>query len=306
MDAHSLKGAFTALVTPFQSDDAIDEVALRRLVDRQIESGMAGVVPCGTTGEAVSLTPDEHQRVVKIVATQTDGQAIVLAGAGASNTTQAIELSMRCEDAGADCLLHVTPAYIKPTQAGLIRHFEAILGSTNLPIVLYNVPGRTAVTLSPATILKLAQHPQVIGLKQAVADLSQLDEILIGRDASLAVLSGEDSLTLPMISLGADGVVSVVGNQQPRLLAELVSAARAGKSQQALRLHRQLVPLMVANFVESNPIPVKFTLAEMGLIENRLRTPMTTLLSENEPVMIDAMQQVMDTSEVTQLSATTC
>ena len=294
MDSRSLTGVFTAIVTPFADDYSVDKDALRRLVDRQIEAGVQGLVPCGTTGEAAALTAEEHQSVVATVVEQVGNQAIVLAGAGSNNTQQAIALSRRCEDAGADGLLHVAPYYVKPTQDGLIRHYDTILDATSLPIVLYNVPGRTAVTIAPETALHLAQSPNVIGIKQAVSDLSQLDRILAERDSSFGVLSGDDALTLPMISLGADGVVSVVGNQHPRLLVDLVAAAMAGRHNEAIDLHRQLAPLMAANFVASNPIPVKFSLSEAGLINNVLRTPLTPLSAELERVVIEAMMHVKD------------
>lgn len=291
MGSQRLSGAFTAIVTPFKQNGSIDEKALRVLVDRQVEAGISGIVPCGTTGEASALTIEEHQKVVSIVVKQSDGKATIIAGAGANNTNKAIELSKACEDAGADNLLHIAPGYIKPTQNGIIRHVEAILHATDLPIVLYNVPSRTSITIEPSTVLHLAQNPQVIAIKQAVADFDQLWKIIDGRPASFAVLSGEDSLTLPMIAMGADGLVSVVGNERPMATVNLIRAALSGSRDEAIDLHRQLAPLMSANFVESNPIPVKFALSEMGLIENILRIPMTPLAKEFQSIVIDAVRQ---------------
>ena len=272
-----IRGVFTALVTPFDREAGIDEPAIRTLVDRQIEAGVAGLVPCGTTGEGAALSIDEHQRVVAIVCEQTASRVPVIAGAGSNNTLRAIALSRRCKRAGADALLHVTPYYVKPTQAGLVAHYRAIADAVDLPIVLYNVPGRTAATLTPETVLTLAHEPPFVALKQAVPDLDQACTILQDRPDGFAVLSGEDSLTLAMIALGADGVISVVANETPADFVALVEAAMRGRRAEAIRLQRQLLPLMRANFVESNPIPVKCALARMGLIENTLRLPMTPL-----------------------------
>ncbi len=261
------------------------------LVDRQVEAGISGIVPCGTTGEATALTIQEHRWVVSTVVQQAAGRIKVIAGAGANNTSHAVELSKVCEDAGADGLLHIAPGYIKPTQRGIIQHFESILDATNLPIVLYNVPGRTSVTIKPQTVIHLAQNPQVIGIKQAVTDFDQLWQIIDQRPASFSVLSGEDSLALPMIAMGAEGVISVIGNELPGTLVRMVKAALSGNRDEAIELHGQLAPLMSANFVESNPIPVKFVMSEMGLVENVLRTPMTPLASEFRSQVIDALRQ---------------
>lgn len=272
-----LNGLFTALVTPFNSDGSIDEGAMCRLVDRQIEAGVQGVVPCGTTGEAATMTHVEHQRVVEIVAEHVAGRTFVLAGAGSNDTAAAIDLSRRCADVGANGLLHVTPYYTKPTQAGLIAHYERVAEAIDLPVVLYNVPGRTGIAIQPATALRLAQHPQIVGIKQAVVDLEQLSDILRGRPDDFAVLSGEDSLTLAMIALGADGVISVIGNEAPADFGALVHAALANDFDTARAIQRRLLPLLRANFVESNPIPAKYAMSRLGLIENVLRSPMTPL-----------------------------
>jgi 4-hydroxy-tetrahydrodipicolinate synthase len=275
--SRTLRGVFTALVTPFRENGELDEPAIRRLVDRQIAAGVQGLVPCGTTGEAPALTADEHQRVVEIVVEQAAGRVPILAGAGCNNTAHAIELSRRCAAAGADMLLHVTPYYIKPTQHGLIAHFRQMADVTDLPVVLYNVPSRTGVTLTPATALALAEDPRIIGIKQAVADLDQLSDLVQGRPPGFAILSGEDSLTLSMVATGADGVISVVSNEAPEEFTDLVRAALTGDMVTARTLQQQLLPLMRANFVESSPIPVKFAMSRLGLIRNVLRAPMTPL-----------------------------
>ncbi|HRX86140.1 MAG TPA: 4-hydroxy-tetrahydrodipicolinate synthase [Phycisphaerae bacterium] len=285
-----LNGVFTALVTPFDQRGAFDEPAMRRLVDRQIAGGVQGLVPCGTTGEAAAMTADEHERVVAVVADQAAGRVPVIAGAGCNNTAHAIELSQRCARAGADLLLHVTPYYIKPTQAGLVAHFRRMADATDRPIIAYNVPGRTGVTITPATALALAEDPRIIGLKQAVADLDQLGDILQDRPARFAVLSGEDSLTLPMIASGADGVISVVANEAPADFNALVKSALIGDLVTARAIQRRLLPLMRANFVESNPIPAKFALAALGLLDNVLREPLTPLAAQHEPRVRAALE----------------
>ncbi len=273
------RGVLTALVTPFTAAGEIDEPSLRRLVRWQIEEGVAGLVPCGTTGEGATLDPEEHERVVRITveeARSAPRRVSVVAGAGANDTRRAIALARRCLRAGADGLLVVTPYYNKPTQRGLREHFRAVADGAELPLLLYNVPGRTGVNLLPETVLELAADRRFAGVKEASGTLDQACEILLGRPPHFAVLSGEDSLALPMIALGADGAVSVVANEAPGLFRELVKEALAG-SRSAAEIHARLFPLMRANFLESNPIPVKWALARMGLIENRLRLPLTPL-----------------------------
>jgi 4-hydroxy-tetrahydrodipicolinate synthase len=274
-------GAYTALITPFHADGTFDEPTMRRLVNRQIDAGIRGLVPCGTTGEAAAMTPDEHEHVVRTVVEQAAGRVPVIAGAGCNNTAHAIELSQRCAAAGADALLHVTPYYVKPTQEGLRRHFLAIAEAVDVPIVLYNVPGRTGVTLQPRTILTLAEDPRIIAVKQAVPDLEALMAIVHGRPSGFAVFSGEDALAMPMVALGADGVISVVCNEAPAQMAGLICATHAGHLDVARGLQRTLLPLMQANFAESNPIPVKSAMARLGLAGNHLRLPLTPLAPEH-------------------------
>ena len=275
-----LNGVYTALVTPWNDDGSFDEPAMRRLVERQIAGGVQGLVPCGTTGEAAAQTSNEHEHVVAVVVDQAAGRVPVIAGAGCNNTAHAVELSRRCAAAGADMLLHVTPYYVKPTQAGLIAHFRRVADATDLPIIVYNVPGRAGVTITPATAIALAQDSRIIGIKQAVADLDQLSDILADRPQHFAVLCGEDSLTLPMVALGANGVISVLSNETPAEFSTLVKSAQIGDLVTARMLHNRLLPLMRANFIESNPIPVKYALARLGLMGNVLREPMTPLSAD--------------------------
>ncbi len=271
------KGTYTALVTPFHADGTIDEPALRGLVDRQIAGGVNGIVPCGTTGESATLHADEKLRVVEIVREQVDGRAAVLAGAGGNSTDDVIELAKRMAAARVDGILSVVPYYNKPTQGGLYSHFAAIADAVQAPVVLYNVPGRTAVNLAADTVLRLAEHGNIAGVKEASGDFTQVMQIIQGAPQGFHVLSGEDSLTLPIIALGGHGVVSVVANELPDLMSDMVRAALAGDFSSARELHYKLLALMNANFIETNPIPAKAALAMMGLIGEHYRLPMVPI-----------------------------
>jgi 4-hydroxy-tetrahydrodipicolinate synthase len=286
MSQSRLQGVFTALVTPFKSDLSVDEEALRRLVRHQVAGGVAGIVPMGTTGESATVTPEEHERIVKVTvdeAKKAPRKVLVIAGVGSNDTHKSQHLAAISARAGADALLAVTPYYNKPKQDGLVAHFKAIADAGELPVVLYNVPGRTGCNLLPPTVLELAQDPRFVAVKEASANLDQVSEILRGRPDHFAVISGEDSLTLPIVALGGDGVIAVVSNQAPALLVRLVEAALAGQRDEAARLHARLYPLMKINFVESNPIPVKWAVARMGLMEPHLRLPLTPLSPSLEP-----------------------
>ena len=298
MDAN-WRGVFTALVTPFLPNGALDVAAMRTLVERQVQAGVAGLVPCGTTGENASLSVAEHQQVVATVVDAAAGRVPVIAGAGSNSYARSLELSQRCVDAGADALLHVTPYYVKPTQSGLIQYFEALADAVQVPIVMYNVPGRTAVTLGSSSILQLAQHPFIVALKQASADIEALNAVLYDRPAGFAILAGEDALTLPMVAMGADGVISVTSNVAPELMCRLVTAASRGDRSTAMALQAQLLPLIRSLFLESNPIPVKFALGHLGLIQNVLRLPLTCLAEE----LHQQVNRAMALAEVTQQGA---
>jgi 4-hydroxy-tetrahydrodipicolinate synthase len=285
-------GVYTALVTPFTADDRVDLEVMRRLVRRQADHGVAGVVPMGTTGESATLSPEEHQRVVEVTveAARAGERPIrVIAGCGANDTRKAVALARRCQAAGADALLAVTPYYNKPKQEGMAAHFRAIADAVDLPVVLYNVPGRTGVNLAAETVLELAGDPRFAGVKEASGNLDQVSEILRGRPERFAVLSGEDSLTLPIVALGGDGVIAVVSNQAPAHLVALVAAALAGERERAAGLHARLLPLMRANFLESNPIPVKWAMARLGLMEGHLRLPLTPLAERFEEPLEEAL-----------------
>lgn len=285
-----LRGCGTALVTPFTADGAVDAAALRRLVTWQLAEGVHFLVPCGSTGEAATLSFDEHRRVVEIVVAEVGGRVPVVAGAGSNDTARAIALSRAMRDAGATHLLHVSPMYSKPPQRGIEAHFRAVADATDLPVVLYNVPGRTASNIEATTTLRLAAVPNIVAIKEASGDLAQVDAILRDRPADFAVLSGEDALTFAMLGLGADGVISVVSNATPRAMAQLCDMAAAGESDAALDMHRRLSPWMDAAFVESNPIPVKAALAILGLCSDTLRLPLVPLADVHRPRMEAALR----------------
>lgn len=277
-----LFGCGTALVTPFRADQTVDEVALRALVDWQIAEGVHFLVPCGSTGEAATLTPDEHRRVVEIVVEQARGRVPICAGAGSNDTQKAIAMSAAMRQAGATHLLHVSPMYNRPPQRGIVAHFRAIAESTDLPIVVYNVPGRTASNIEAATALELAAIPGIVAIKEASGNLAQISDIVRGRPEGFTVLSGDDSLTLSVMALGGEGIISVVSNAVPGPVAQLCNAAQAGDWTTARALHHRLTPFVSAAFVESNPIPVKAALAMLGRIGNVLRLPLVPMAAQHE------------------------
>jgi len=284
-----LTGCGTALATPFTSRGAIDERALRGFVDWQIDEGIDFLVPCGSTGEAATMTPQEHYRVVEITVEQARGRVPVVAGAGSNDTAKAIETSRLMKEAGATHLLHVSPMYNKPPQRGIIEHFTAIAESTTLPIVVYNVPGRTGSNVEAATTLALAKHPRIVSVKEASGNLAQITECIVGRPKGFTVLSGDDELTLPILALGGDGLISVVSNAVPKLMTTLVRLARDGDLAGARDLHMRLLPWMRAAFIESNPIPVKAALAMMGKMENAVRLPLVPLAAARSEAVRSAL-----------------
>jgi 4-hydroxy-tetrahydrodipicolinate synthase len=267
------QGCGTALITPFQPDLSLDEEALRRLVRRQIEGGIHFLVPCGTTGENPTLSREEHLRVVEITLEEAQGRAPVLAGCGGNDTRRVVELARDLEALGADGLLVVTPYYNKPTPEGLYQHFREVARATRLPIVVYNVPGRTGVNVEPATLARLAGIETVVGVKEASGNISQIAAIFQTVPPSFAVLSGDDAITLPLIALGGVGIISVVSNEVPFAMARLTSLCLEGDFPAAREMQRRLHPLMEVNFIESNPGPVKAAMALMGLIDPIFRLP---------------------------------
>ena len=267
-------GCGTALVTPFTSSLAVDEDAVRRLAKRQVDAGIHFLVPCGTTGEAPTLSAAERRRVVELVVDEVAGRVPVLAGAGGYDTKEVIEAAKEMQVAGASGLLSVTPYYNKPTPEGLYRHYQAIAEATPLPIVVYNVPGRTGCNVDPATLTRLTTIPHVVAVKEASGNMTQICEVMRAVPPEFIVLSGDDALTLPAMAVGARGIISVASNELPSEMAQLVEAAEANDFTYAREIHTRLLPLLLANFTESNPIPVKCVMAQMGLLEENYRLPM--------------------------------
>ena len=272
-----LAGCGTALVTPFTRDGSVDERALRALVEWQITEGIHFLVPCGSTGEAATMTPEEQQRVIAIVAETARGRLPIVAGAASNDTKRAIALSKAAKTAGATHLLHTSPMYNKPPQRGIIAHYRAIADAVDLPIVVYNVPGRTGSNVEAKTTLALAATAGILAVKEASGNLAQITDILRDRPPGFSVLSGDDEMTLAVMAAGGDGIVSVVSNATPRLMSELCECMQRGDLAGARKRHFQLLPWMRAAFVESNPLPVKAALAMMRRIENVLRLPLVPM-----------------------------
>jgi 4-hydroxy-tetrahydrodipicolinate synthase len=288
----NLHGCGTALVTPFKADGQLDEPALTKLVDFQINEGIDFLVPCGTTGESATMTMAEHLRVVEIVVQQAKGRVPVIAGAGGNNTAHVIEMAKRIESLGVDGLLSVTPYYNKPTQAGLLAHYRALAEAVKLPMIVYNVPGRTSTNLLPDTVVKLCAIDNIIGIKEACGDINQITELAMKIPPEFKLLSGDDALTLPIIALGGVGVISVISNQAPKMMAELTRLCLEGKFEVARALQRKLYNLMKLNFIETNPIPVKAGLAMMGLIEESYRLPLVPMAAENRQKLRNALVEL--------------
>jgi 4-hydroxy-tetrahydrodipicolinate synthase len=274
------KGSIVAIVTPFK-DGKVDEDAYRELIEFQIENGTNAIVPCGTTGESATLNMEEHGRVVDIAISAVNKRVPVIAGTGGNSTSEAIELTEHAKNAGADASLQVTPYYNKPTQEGLYRHFEAIAKAVSLPQVLYNVPGRTSVNMLPETVARLAELPEVVAIKEASGNLGQMAEIVKLAGDNITLLSGDDNVTLPVLSLGGKGVVSVVANIVPKDTSDMVNAWLEGDIEKARGLFYKLFPLCQAMFYETNPVPVKTSLALMGKIREELRLPLVPMSSAN-------------------------
>jgi len=274
------EGVFTALVTPFR-DGELDEPALRELVELQVAAGVDGVAPCGSTGEAATLSHTEHGRVVQIVVEAARRRIQVLAGTGSNNTRESIELTRHAKRVGADGALLISPYYNKPTQEGIVAHYTAIARDTALPLVVYNIPGRTASNILPATLARLADVEHVVGVKEACGDIAQISEVVALCPEAFTVLSGDDALILPVLAVGGRGAISTSSNVAPREVVELVRAFRAGDHARALRMHQRLLPLFKALFCETNPIPVKAALALQGRIRDEIRLPLTRLSQAN-------------------------
>ena len=286
----SFTGVGTALITPFTRAGAVDEAGVRTLAARQVAAGVHFLVPCGTTGETPTLTGDERRRIIELVVEEVEGRAMVLAGAGGYNTREVMHAIAEAEQAGAHGILSVTPYYNKPTQEGLYQHYKALAEHTKLPIIVHNVPGRTGCNVEPATLAHLAELQNIVGVKEASGNMTQMAEVLRAVPAEFIVLSGDDALTLPLMAIGGRGIISVASNEVPAEMVHMVETAERGDFAGARKLHDRLLPLMQINFIESSPGPVKFAMSAMGLCELAYRLPMVPPRLASQEKIIAAMK----------------
>ena len=284
-------GLGVALVTPFSDDLSVDVSIFRKHIEFQIANGVQLLIPAGTTGESVTMSTEEQLLIIEEAVTTANGRAKILAGIGGNNTAEVISRAQCALELGIDGILSSSPAYNKPTQEGLVEHYRALAANVRCPIMIYNVPGRTASNVLPETVLKLAEVENIVGIKESSADFDQVMSLLRDRPAGFSIMSGEDNLTFPLIAAGADGVISVAANEAPHFMSQMVEASLAGEYNKARALHYQLLPLMRANFVETNPIPVKAALEMMGMMKARYRLPLVPLSADVAPTLREALRQ---------------
>jgi len=277
-----IEGLFTAIITPFDEKGRVDEEGLRRNIEFQLENGVDGVVPVGTTGESATLSEEEHKRVVEITIDQVNGRALVLAGTGSNSTAEAIDYTKHAKDAGADAALMISPYYNKPTQEGIYQHYKKVAETVDIPIILYTVPGRTMVNIEPETTKRLSEIPNIVGIKDASGNLNQISKEILLCGEDFVVLSGDDSLNLPIISLGGKGAISVVSNITPKEMGDLVREALNGNFTEAMKLHYRLYPLSKVLFIETSPAPVKAAMNMMGLAAGNPRLPLVPVRKDSE------------------------
>lgn len=287
------RGSITAIVTPFRGG-AVDEAAFRKLIEFQIAGGTSGIVPCGTTGESATLSYEEHHRVIELAIESAAGRIPVIAGTGSNSTAETIELTKHAEKAGADAALLITPYYNKPTQQGLYEHYRTVASETGLPIVLYNVPGRTGVNMLPETVARLSEIENIVGVKEATGDLKQVSDVIEYSKEGFTVLSGDDFTTLALLAIGGHGVISVTSNVVPKMVSDMIKAFEAGKLEEARKLHYRLQPLHRAMFLETNPIPVKTALALMGMIDGEMRLPLVAMSGASKDALASAMKGLVE------------
>jgi 4-hydroxy-tetrahydrodipicolinate synthase len=285
-----LRGCYVAIVTPFDDNGVVNETALRSNIDFLINKGVAGIVPCGTTGESATLSWEEHNHVVDVALEQAKGKIQVIAGAGSNNTSESLNAAAHARQMGADAILCITPYYNKPTQEGLYRHFKTIASKVNIPIVLYNVPGRTGVNLLPQTVERLCECPTIVAIKEASGNVLQISEIHRRCGDRLTILSGDDPLTLPILACGGKGVISVVANFAPEKLIAMISAFFANDVKSAMDLHEKLMPLSQAMFIETNPIPVKTAMNLLGMNAGPLRLPLVPMEESNKQTLLAVLR----------------
>lgn len=286
-----LKGCYVAIITPFDQNGKIDEEALRKHVNFLVEKGVAGIVPCGTTGESATLSWEEHNRVIDIVINEVNGRVKIIAGAGSNNTAESISAARHAQKSGADAILCITPYYNRPTQEGLYQHYKSIASNVDIPIVVYNVPGRTGTNLLPETLERLCEMPTIVAVKEASGNVSQISQIHSRCKERLQILSGDDALTLPILSVGGIGVISVVSNIVPEKMCNLIDAFFAGNFPLALKIHEELLPLNAAMFLETNPIPVKTAMSIMGLSGSTFRLPLVSMNENNKQALINVLKK---------------
>lgn len=286
------KGVYTALVTPFARDESIDERALRKLVEFQIAGGVAGIVPMGTTGESPTVTHEENVDVVRIVAEEVAGRVDVIAGTGSNSTAEAVRMTKLAAGVGATATLQVVPYYNKPTQEGLYRHFTTIADATDLPMVVYNIPGRSACNVETETMIRLAAHPNIVAVKEASGSMAQVMDVCSRKPADFDVLSGDDNLTLPIMALGGTGVVSVASNIAPKMMSELVRRVNEGDHAGAREMHYRMLPLFRGVFIKTNPIPIKYALAALGMIQEVYRLPLWPLEGDDRGALDEILKKV--------------
>jgi len=284
------RGCYVAIITPFTADGKLDEAGLRSNIDFLIKGGVSGIVPCGTTGESATLSWEEHKRVIDIAVEQAKGKVQIIAGAGSNNTSEAIEAARHAKKSGADAIMSITPYYNKPSQDGLYRHFKAVTSEVDIPMLVYNVPGRTGVNMLPETVERLCELPQVQAIKEASGDISQISEIHRRCGDRLAVLSGDDGLTLPVLAVGGKGVVSVIGNIVPDKLSAMINLFLKGDAAGALKIHEELLPLSKIVFIESNPVPVKNCMMEIGLAAGPVRLPLAPMIESNKEKLLNVFK----------------
>jgi len=283
------RGVFTALVTPFDENGNVDEARLRELVDFQIENGIDGLVPTGTTGESPTLSHDEHNRVVSVVIDQANGRVPIIAGTGSNSTSEAISMTRMAADAGADATLQVAPYYNKPTQRGLVQHFKTVANEGGIPVIVYNIIGRSAVNIETSTLLEMVDSDMIVGVKEASGNFNQMIDVVRSTPKNFSVLSGDDNLAMPLAMMGGDGVISVLSNFMPKEVGSMIHAALDGDAIKARELHFQYMDLMKAMFIETNPVPVKAAMAMRGLILDRYRLPLVPMT----PQHTEQLQRVM-------------
>lgn len=293
MDPIKLRGCYTAIVTPFKKDESIDERALENLIDLNIDRGISGIVPCGTTGESPTLTPEEHQRVIELTIQQANGRVPVIAGTGSNCTKEAIKYSQHAEEAGANAVLLVNPYYNKPTQEGLYRHFKAVAENVGIPCIVYNIQGRSAVNVETPTLMRLANDCRnITAVKEASGNLEQMKEVIAQRPEGFYVLSGDDNMALDLIKAGGDGVISVASNVAPGSMSQMVQYALNGKMKEAEEVNNCLKELFKMEFIETNPIPIKYMLSLQGMCEEVYRLPMCELSDQHKKEVQNIMEDV--------------